>query len=470
MDKKPIIVGLVGLATLAACGSDPPGSGPSGTGGIGGSSSSSSSAAGGTGGSSSSSGGAGGGAQGPLAAFPGAQGFGTDTPGGRGGRVVEVTTLDASGPGSLEEALLLPEPRTVVFRVSGVIDWPAEVALGAEHSFLTVAGQTSPGGITIRGGGALVTYHAGLHDVVLRFLRFRGNGNYDNLSFAEIDHLVIDHCDFSGASDEALDITYARDVTIQWSTITNSGPDGQRYGFLLAYPPTTNISMHHTLSAHHVNRCAPHMHWADVGVPAEGAQMDFRNNVIYNCAFEKVWDITGPDAGEFRLNFVGNYAKAGPSTPSGENTVFAGFSAATSLFNSDNVYAPNFPIESIFSEPMDAAAAHPFPEVDTQSAAEALDAVLASVGAFPRDPMNLRTIAEVQNGTGTLGQVGDALIESGPPPEPDSDHDGMSDAWETAHQLDPADPDDGPTDLDGDGYTNLEEYLHDVAVNRLMGL
>jgi pectate lyase len=112
-----------------------------------------------------------------LPAFPGAEGFGTETPGGRGGRVIVVTTLASSGRGSLAEALSASGPRIIVFAVSGVINGPLP-DLGAENSFLTVAGQTSPGGITISGEGTLLySYRAGFHDAVFRFLRFRGINN-----------------------------------------------------------------------------------------------------------------------------------------------------------------------------------------------------------------------------------------------------------------------------------------------------
>ncbi len=407
---------------------------------------------------------------GGLRAFPGAEGFGTETIGGRRGKVYVVTTLDFEGPGSFSEALFATEPRTIVFRVSGVIDVPVGgPVLEEAHSFVTVAGQTSPGGITLRGAGAtLESYQAGFHDGVFRFLRFRGNGNYDNVSFNTTHNLVFDHCDFSGAEDEALDITFSHDFTIQWSTVTNSGPGGQVYGQLLAYPPTSHITMHHNLSAHHSNRCGPHMHWGENGeAPAEGALFDYRNNVIYNCAFEKGMDITSPTTGTLQFNIVGNTAKAGPNTPNEGNTALMGIGDTASVYEHDNVYQPGLPIFTIYSTPTLVSDAFDFPAVTTQAADVAFEAVLNQAGAWPRDPMNTRTVSEVRAGTGALGNVSDALIESGPEAPSDADVDGMADDWETAHQLDPADPADNNADADGDGYTNIEQYINELAAQQV---
>jgi pectate lyase len=383
--------------------------------------------------------------------------------------VYVVTTLDWSGTGSLSEALHAKGPRIIVFRVSGVIDVPGGgvSTLTVDNSYVTVAGQTSPGGITLRGAETtLESYHAGFHDAVFRFVRFRGNGNYDNVSFNDTHHIVFDHCDFSGAKDEAFDITFSHDFTVSWTTITNSGPDGQVYGALIAYPPTSRITMHHGFSAHHRNRCGPHMHWGTDGVaPAEGALFDYRNNVIYDCAFEKGLDISAPKTGHLEFNIVGNFAKAGPNTPRQGNTAFMGIGETARVYEHDNVYEPGLPIFTIYSHPELVDAPFGFPEVTTDRAADVFERVLAGVGAWPRDAMNRRTIAEARAGTGAIGVVSDALIESGPEAPPDQDRDGMSDAWESDHGLAPAVPEDAVADRDGDGYTNIEEYVNALAAS-----
>lgn len=404
---------------------------------------------------------------GPVRAFPGAEGFGTETKGGRGGRVYVVTTLKWSGSGSLSEALQAKGPRIIVFRVSGVIDVPGGGAstLTEDNSYVTVAGQTSPGGITLRGAGTtLESYRAGFHDAVFRFVRFRGTSNYDNVSFTDTHHLVFDHCDFSGGSDEAFDITFSHDFTVSWTTVTNSGPSGQVYGQLIAYPPTSRISMHHNFSAHHKNRCGPHMHWGPEGAaPEEGARFDYRNNVIYDCAFEKGLDISAPKTGHLEFNVVGNYAKAGPNTPRAGNTAFMGIGETARLYERDNVYEPGLPIFTIYSRPERVTAPFPFPVVTTDPAPLVFERVLAGVGAWPRDAMNTRTIAEARAGTGAIGVVTDALIESGPEAPVDDDEDGMADAWEASHGLDATAPGDAAEDRDADGYTNIEEYVNELA-------
>lgn len=399
-------------------------------------------------------------AGGELRAFPGAEGWGTETPGGRGGRVMVVDTLSWDGPGSLSEALFTPQPRIIVFAVSGVIEVPTGVpSLGEEHSHLTIAGQTSPGGITLLGGGTpLTAYHTGFHDMVVRFVRFRGETSYDNISFAGSHHLVFDHCDFSGGTDETFDITYGHDYTISWSTITNSGPDGQRYGALLAYAPTTRISWHHNLGAHHAGRCGAHLHWAgDGGMSDDGGLVDVRNNVFYNCGFEQIFRVTSPEVGDLGFNIVGNTAIAGPSTPSSDSIALFSLGSHPA-YEADNTYQGS-PIFHPWSDPQLQDNPLEMAPVTTSDAQTAYDEVLALAGAWPRDPMNERTITEVREGTGTLGVVGDPLIEDGSPAPEDTDRDGMPDAWETERGLDPS-IDDSAADDDDDGWTNVEEYLH----------
>jgi hypothetical protein len=208
------------------------------------------------------------------------------------------------------------------------------------------------------------------------------------------------------------------------------------------------------------------MHWGeDAAAPPAGAAFDYRNNVIYDCAFEKGLDITSPMTGFLAFNVVGNYAKAGPSTPTEGNTAFMGIGATGRVYEHGNVYAPDVPIFTIYSEPELVTEPFDYPAVTTESAGEAYERVLAEVGAWPRDAMNLRTIAEARDGTGTLSNVSDVLIESGPAAPPDADLDGMADAWEAAHGLDPAEPTDNVADRDHDGYTNVEEYLAELAAS-----
>lgn len=406
-------------------------------------------------------------------AFPGAEGFGTHTSGGRGGPVIVVTTLASDGPGSLRAALETSGPRIVVFAVSGVIDLGGRgIDLLGEHSEVTVLGQTSPGGITLTNAGTLLsTYHQDLHDVILRHLRFRGPVT-DTISFAVVEDLVIDHCDFSAGEDETLDITYGRNVTVQWSTVTNSvlrGVNGsQNYGTLLAYRPTTNITWHHNLQAHHYGRCMPHMHWVTSSEsprppPEGGANVDIRNNVVYDCQSEDaLYAGEYPETG-VNWNFVGNYGRLGPA--SSADSYFA--NVRRNIFAEDNVYegveySDGIPFHH-YGEWMPQTAPFDFPMVTTTSAAQAYEDVLAFVGAWPRDPMNTRTIAEVRAGTGAIGAVGDPLSREAPAPPADADLDGIADAWESTHGLSPSDPRDSAAIDPVTGYAQVELYAHELA-------
>jgi hypothetical protein len=115
-----------------------------------------------------------------VKAFPTAEGFGAGAVGGRGGRVIEVVNLNDAGPGSLRSAMEAVGPRIVVFRVSGTIT--LESAIRVSTPCLTVAGQTSPGGVQIKGNGQPqgdwgVWFVNGAHDIIVRHLRVRMGGN-----------------------------------------------------------------------------------------------------------------------------------------------------------------------------------------------------------------------------------------------------------------------------------------------------
>jgi len=159
-------------------------------------------------------------AQKPLLAFPGAEGFGAEAKGGRGGRIIKVTNLKTSGPGSLQAACRAKGPRIVVFDVSGVIPGPVTITSGQ----LTIAGQTAPGaGITIE--GILATRYRidpPCNDIIIRFLRVRPKpltrkaATGDCLQITNVDPLIIDHVSCSWGSDENMDLCGSANVTVQW--------------------------------------------------------------------------------------------------------------------------------------------------------------------------------------------------------------------------------------------------------------
>lgn len=430
-------------------------------------------------------------------AFPGAEGYGATTQGGRGGKIYKVTTLNWDGEGSLKQALYAEEPRIIVFEVSGVIHIPEweTPPLTYKNSYLTIAGQSSPGGITLRMNGegsmGLRSYNLTedniprpfpeeeqLHDLIVRNVRFRGNGNIDNVSFAGVHHIIFDHCDFSGATDEALDITHSHDITVQYCTITNT--EGQ-YGFLLAYNPTTNISLHHNLSANLEDRCGAHIHWEIVGTPNSGAKIDIRDNYGYNCWHESFYPISLKENDVCEINLINNHFDVGPNSSGPNNTHSSsgiiGFwyepqyiNQSAKLFADGNLFPdddlehfpsgqrPLFPGADPHVIMRDSPYGSPF--VSTQTAEEGKALVLQTAGAFPRDAMNLRVLNEIATKTGSLHNISDPLLDnSGAPYPPDSDNDGMADSWEIEHGL-KVGTNDASLDNDNDGYTNIEEYIN----------
>ncbi len=400
-----------------------------------------------------------------IPAFPGAEGFGKSATGGRGGEVYAVTTLSDAGPGSLRDAVSAPN-RIVVFRVAGTI--ALDSALSIEQPNLTIAGQTSPGGVCIRNHAVVVR----ADNIILRHLRFRpgdlARGTPDSLSIAGGDRIMVDHCSASWSIDETLSVTgeTTDNVTVQWCIISESlldslhpkGPHGM--GSLIR-PHDAHLSFHHNLYAHHNSRSPrPGTYGGAV------LTFDFRNNVVYD--WGGIAGYSGGEGEHVRMNYVGNWLKAGPSTSEAQwDFAFASGSADTHIFLKANVIngktrgrgmvrgATTWVEEAFETAP-----------VATDEAEKARDRVLEGAGATlpKRDAVDLRVVHDVRAGTGTIidsqQQVGGwpELPQTGAPP--DTDGDGMPDAWEAAHGLDPEAAAVAGHDSDGDGYTDIEEYLN----------
>jgi hypothetical protein len=405
----------------------------------------------------------------PLPAFPGAEGFGARTPGGRGGRVIKVTNLARRGPGSLQAAVSARGPRIVVFDVSGVI--PGNVTI--EHGRISVLGQTAPGaGITI--AGSLSTrYNARepINDVVVRFLRVRppdarGAGG-DAIQFSQNERVILDHVSCSWACDETVDIYSARDVTVQWCTIEESvvrgHPEGRHNYGLISGPRGERVSIHHTLFVHHARRCP-----AIANGPA-----DIRNNVVYN--FRDGLSHEGHPPNDRGFNLIANYYKRGPSDPKIFPFCFRG---TVSYYLRDNyihgiglVQDPWAEADKLPGFRYYAKHGRKAPEefsvapVITHEPEKAYELVLARAGCFPRDTVTKRVIRETRAGTGSWGRPGgEDLMEGLTPADPpdDGDGDGMPDEWEKAHGLDPKDGADHVTRMPS-GYTAVEEYANERA-------
>jgi pectate lyase len=422
-----------------------------------------------------------------LPAFPGAEGAGALAKGGRGGRVIRVTTLDDSGAGSLRAAIEAKGPRIVVFDVGGTIQ--LKKPLVVRNGQITVAGQTAPGGgITLRDRH----FEIAADDVVVRFLRSRlgdeSRVESDAFTISSGRRIIVDHVSASWSVDEALSSGSRyreakddlRDVTVQWSIISESmlksvhakGEHG--YGSLLRGGKGARMSFHHNLWAHHGARMPRPGNYLPPAEDSVGAYYDFRSNVFYNWGgtYAGYNADSGEKASHSAYNFVNNAYKSGPNSTKPvafdeKNPIAKAWFAGNSM----NGAVPRDPW-SLVTGRSDAeyrlAGPLRFPAVTRDSAAQAHDKVLASAGASRvRDPVDARVVETVRSGTGRLidsqKDVGGWPELARGTPWMDSDGDGMPDDWERANRLNPADPQDGTVDTDGDGYTNVEEWLNGLA-------
>jgi pectin methylesterase-like acyl-CoA thioesterase len=412
----------------------------------------------------------------PLPAFPGAEGSGALTPGGRGGDVYHVTNLNDSGPGSLRDAVQTTGgPRTIVFDVSGTIY--LQTKLSINKPFLTLAGQTAPGdGITVAGWTTAVT---DTHDVIVRYMRFRPGDincpNYqdDGFTVDRSTNVIADHVSASWSVDETLSVTESDKVTVQWSLITESmknschikGAHG--YGSLIRYGNGL-ITYHHNLYAHHDSR-NPRL--------GDNIGLDFVNNIVYDWGSEAGYSGDNTE-GSPRLNYVGNYLVAGPSTPSSKrNRAFNGGSTNTQIYQSNNAIDSNLNgahdgqdtqwTMFIGSYTRQQPGRFSFPQVESDDAPTAYDRVLNLAGhSLVRDTVDTRVISEVRNEGGhhidSQSQVGGWPALNSLTPPVDTDQDGIPDAWENDHGLNPLNPADGSA-ITTSGYSNLELYLNDLV-------
>jgi len=412
-----------------------------------------------------------------LPAFPGAEGFGAGAKGGRGGKVFVVTTLEdypggkkKAVAGSLRAACEAKGPRTIVFDVAGTIE--LEKTLSISEPYITIAGQTAPGGgICLSNHGLAVK----THDVVIRYLRVRPGDTMkkeaDSISISSGSRdVIIDHCSASWSIDETLSVSGPgiTNVTVQWCIISESlndsfhkkGPHG--YGSLVR--TNGNISFHHNLYAHHRSR-SPRP-----GTYGEGSILfDFRNNVIYQGGR----GYTSQDPA--RVNYVGNYIKATNIFSATETTEMH---AAGNLVEGEKSGGKD-PWSAVKGLKKKNRKAKPFPfaPVETDDPAVAYRRVLYEGGASKpvRDAVDTRVITQVRSGKGTLIN---SQKEVGSWPKlkreyrskqekkdvlwwrRDDDSDGMRNHWEKAYELNPRSPSDAAEDADGDGYTNIEEFLN----------
>ncbi|MGA2241085.1 MAG: putative Ig domain-containing protein [Verrucomicrobiota bacterium] len=415
-----------------------------------------------------------------LPAFPGAEGFGANAAGGRGGRVYHVTNLNDSGAGSLRTGVGTAN-RTIVFDVSGTINLASDLTI--TKSNLTIAGQTAPGdGICLKGW---LTSVQNTHDVIIRYVHCRpGDANCptfqdDAFHFIYATNCIADHLTASWSIDECLSCTWSTNITVQWciigASLNNSchvkGAHG--YGTLLRYG-YGRVSYHHDLYIHNQSRNPR---------PGDNIHLDFVNNVIYDWGGAAGYNANDkPDntAGFTNaLNYIGNYLVTGLSTTTGNlNTAFA--SGVTNAASLEIYQSGNF-IDSNKNGALDGVntgwgmfSGHytqkttPFtaPAITTNSAQVAYERVLAFVGASAvRDAVDRQEIDNVRSQNGNIinsetEQGGWPTLNSTTSPT-DTDQDGIPDYWEQALGWDPNVANNNHTNTDG--YTDLEWYLNWLA-------
>lgn len=440
-------------------------------------------------------------------AFPGAEGHGRYTSGGRGGDVLFVTTLADHGPGSLRAAIERSGTRTIVFRIAGTIDLESD--LKVESPNLTIAGQSAPGdGITLKGRPLIIA----ADNVIVRFIRLRLGGqsgeDADALSSRFTRNLMIDHVSASWSVDETLSVYHGENVTVQWSMITESlyasnhvkGSHG--FGGIWG---SNRSTYHHNLIAHHSSR--------NPRFASGSGNVDFRNNVIFNWGFESSYGGEAHQVGDPRfshtdVNIVANYYKPGPATlpgpmrsrivtpwtRGGEGDFGRWYVAGNVMAGNARVTADNWDggvivqEGAVYSPRLRRDRPWNADPITQQTPWAAYLSVLKGAGTTRprRDSVDKRIVAEVRSGRATYGGVGyrtsqkmlDASRPSGIIDSPadvggwpalaggrapnDRDLDGMPDDWERRHSLDPDNAGDRNT-IGRDGYTMLEIYLNGLV-------
>jgi len=442
-------------------------------------------------------------------AFPGAEGYGKYTQGGRGGVVYEVTHLNDSGTGSLRAAVEAKGPRTVVFKVSGTIT--LERPLKISNPYITIAGQTAPGdGICIKKHPISID----ASEVIIRYIRVRlgdeSGVDADAVSGRYHKNIIIDHVSASWSVDETMSIYHCENITVQWCLISESMYQSNHvkgaHGFGGIWG-ANHSTYHHNLLAHHVSR--------NPRFASGCGYTDYRNNVVYNWGYNSTYGGEKQQKGNEKFNFsvinmVANYYKPGPSTIPGEMTHritspssrdkakdFGKWYVAQNVVHGNKAVTDNnweggvqpqhgssYMAQLKLDQPFDSM------PISQQTAEDAYSSVLDNVGATlpKRDIVDARIVDETRGGYATYEgatykqdqKVSDPSKKSGiidsqkdvggwpklnsTTAPTDTDHDGMPDDWETTKGLDPKKAADRNT-VAADGYTMLEKYLNSIEFN-----
>lgn len=407
-------------------------------------------------------------------AFPGAEGYGKYTTGGRCGKTYIVDNLNDSGPGSLREAVESTGPRTVVFSVDGTIELRTHLRIANDS--ITIAGQTAPGeGICLKDFPLIIN----ASNVIVRYIRVRvgdknkldsdglGGGRYGQKD------VILDHLSVSWSIDECLSIYKTENLTVQWCLVAHSlrksihtkGSHGFG-GIWGGYKAT----FHHNLLANHSSR---NPRFSSVN----GTKMvDHRNNLIYNWGFKSAYG--GGQSGE--INMVGNYYKPGPATTKRNNILDVSddgtgrYYVSGNYVEGDNAVTKNNWLGVGGKNPVSARVNTPFAyePINEDSPNTAYKKILKDVGcSFMRDSYDKSILEQVDLGIARDGDKGmiDSPNDVGGWPElkkgvsiADSDKDGMPDSWEKKNKLDYLNPVDATYFTIDKSYTNLEVYMNNL--------
>ncbi len=411
-------------------------------------------------------------------AFPEAQGWGAQTAGGRGGRILYVTNLADDGPGSFRRAVETSGPRLILFKTGGVIRLKTPIRIREPRC--TIAGQTAPGdGVCVVGASIRIQ----THDVVMRGMRIRPGGDPDGPDPFERDALtigqendgpadlkvhdiVIDRCSFSWAVDELIGIrSPARRVTIQRCVIAEalnesihpSGPHSR--GVLISYN-AREVSLLQNLIVSNDKRNP---------VAAGGVSAEIVQNVIVN------WGRFGTRLADvwrsppIRVSIARNLYLAGRDGRGPALFVSPDIHPDSRVYLEGNLFFPyeNNPLKTIDApETLLASKPNPTTAEWAMSAEEAAELVFETAGAPSRDAVDARIVRQARRQTTRIldspAQVGGIPTYRRGNPPPDADEDGLPDEWERQNSLNPDAYDDPNGDPDLNGYTRIEEYLNSL--------
>ena len=450
----------------------------------------------------------------PLAAFPGAEGFGAYATGGRDGSVIYVTNLNAAGPGSLQWAIDQPGARYILFKVSGLIDTQIHLTNGD----VTIAGQTSPGGITIRG---LVTDETPYQDQtvrapedfaenwILQHIRIRPGATGpadDGLRLRYTRNAIVDHVSIGNAVDEAIEISYSNNITVQ-NTLLAETVGGHAFygGILMNYSNPAygfgldNVSLHHNVF-NRIEGRLPEGSRESAAAANSFMNLELSNNLYWDPRFFIALGVDTAVAGGqpiyWRLNAVNNFFRTANGFQFGmfddqilnvaRNELFVSGNKMNlylsrsdyELFYCCNDYPAETGPDATSRRAQSRMTRHPFPTITYTPTDQLRTVLLNTAGAWPRDPMDTRLMsfvaAETLSAAPTdTNPAGDGLLPAFTGPAPvaptDTDGDGMPDAWEIVKGTNPTVANTNARTLSSVGYTDLEVYLNELSTSRITG-